>query len=338
MIGRVAKTAAMIGAPTDVGAADRGASMGPEALRVAGLNSALTRHGLAVIDRGNLSGPPNPATPPVNGYRHLQEVYEWNRAVHNAMYSELQEGNLPILLGGDHSLGVGSISAVARHCRETGKDLRILWLDAHADFNTSELSPSGNLHGMPLACLCGFGPRELVELGGATPAISPSWIRQVGIRSVDAGEKRFVHEQGLEVFDMRSVDEMGVRQVMDLALADMDDNTHLHVSFDVDFLDPEIAPGVGTTVPGGPSYREAQLCMEMIADTGSMGSLDVVELNPALDVRNGTATLAVDLIESLFGKSTLIRRRFSEQPRHPLSQKINEGPYRRKQAAAGGKH
>jgi arginase len=265
-------------------------------------------------------------------------VYEWNRNVHEAIYSELREGNLPILLGGDHSLGIGSISAVARHCRESGKNLRILWLDAHADFNTSELSPSGNLHGMPLACLCGFGPRELVGLGGATPAISPAWIRQVGIRSVDAGEKRFVHEQGLEVFDMRSVDELGVRQVMDMALADLDANTHLHVSFDVDFLDPEIAPGVGTTVPGGPSYREAQLCMEMIADTGAMGSLDVVELNPALDVRNGTATLAVDLIESLFGKSTLIRRRFSEQARHSLTQKINERSYGREQAAAGGKH
>jgi len=162
MIGRVPKTAVLIGAPTDVGAADRGSSMGPEALRVAGLNAALTRHGLKVVDRGNLSGPPNPGRPPVNGYRHLQEVYEWNRAVHDAMYGELHEGNLPILLGGDHSLGIGSISAVARHCRESGKELRILWLDAHADFNTSELSPSGNLHGMPLACLCGFGPRELV--------------------------------------------------------------------------------------------------------------------------------------------------------------------------------
>jgi arginase len=338
MIGRVAQTAALIGAPTDVGAADRGSSMGPEALRVAGLASALVRHGLQVIDRGNLNGPPNPASPPVAGYRHLPEVFEWNRSLHEAIYRELQEGNLPILLGGDHSLGIGSISAVARHCRETRKNLRILWLDAHADFNTSELSPSGNLHGMPLACLCGFGPRELVELGGATPAIHPAWIRQVGIRSVDAGEKRFVHEQGLEVFDMRSVDELGVRQVMDMALADLDANTHLHVSFDVDFLDPEIAPGVGTTVPGGPSYREAQLCMEMIADTGAMGSLDVVELNPALDVRNGTARLAVDLIESLFGKSTLIRRRFSEQARHPLSQKINERAYGREQAAASGKH
>jgi len=282
--------------------------MGPEALRVAGLGAALTRHGLKVIDRGNVSGPPNPSLPPVGGYRHLAEVYEWNRNVHEAIYRDLEQGNLPVLLGGDHSLGIGSISAVARHCRATGQDLRVLWLDAHADFNTSELSPSGNLHGMPLACLCGFGPQELVQLGGAAPAISPQWIRQVGIRSVDSGEKRFVHEQGLEVFDMRSIDEMGVRHVMDLALADMDANTHLHVSFDVDFLDPEIAPGVGTTVPGGPSYREAQLCMEMIADTGRLGSLDVVELNPALDVRNKTAALAVDLIESLFGKSTLIRR------------------------------
>jgi len=146
-----------------------------------------------------------------------------------------------------------------------------------------------------------------VQLGGSTPAISPRCIRQVGIRSVDSGEKRFVHEQGLEVFDMRSVDEVCVSQVMDLALADLDPHTHLHVSFDVDFLDPEIAPGVGTTVPGGPSYREAQLCMEMIADTGRLGSVDIVELNPALDVRNRTAALAVDLVESLFGKSTLIR-------------------------------
>ncbi len=182
-------------------------------------------------------------------------------------------------------------------------------LTQHAD----DLSPSGNLHGMPLACLCGFGPRQLVQLGGAVPAISPQWIRQVGIRSVDSGEQRFVHEQGLEVFDMRSIDEMGVRQVMDSVLADMDGNTHLHVSFDVDFLDPEIAPGVGTTVPGGPSYREAQLCMEMLADTDRLGSLDVVELNPALDVRNKTATLAVDLLESLFGKSTLIRQPMLER-------------------------
>jgi arginase len=302
------RMATLIGAPTDIGASDRGASMGPEALRVAGLGNALINRGLRVVDRGNLPGPANPWQPPVDGYRHLGEVVAWNRQVHDAVYAELNARHLPILLGGDHSLGIGSISAVARHCRETGKKLRVLWLDAHADFNTHELSPSGNVHGMPVACLCGFGPRELSGMSGHVPAISPKWIRQVGIRSVDPGEKRFVHEQGLEVFDMRYIDEMGMRHTMDLALSGMDARTHLHVSFDVDFLDPEIAPGVGTTVPGGPSYREAQLCMEMIADTGLLGSLDVMELNPALDVRNKTAVLAVDLIESLFGKSTLMRQ------------------------------
>ena len=297
----------LIGAPTDIGAGARGARMGPEALRVAGLQAALEAHGLQVLDRGNLAGPPNPWQPPVDGYRHLPEVVAWNRAVHEALFAELQQGRLPILLGGDHCLGLGSISAVARHCREAGKKLRVLWLDAHADFNTSVLTPSGNIHGMPVACLCGHGPQELIEIGGTVPAINPKAIRQIGIRSVDPGEKRFVHEVGLEVFDMRYIDEMGMRHTMELALATLDANTHLHVSFDVDFLDPEIAPGVGTTVPGGPTYREAQLCMEMIADTGRLASLDIMELNPALDVRNKTAALAVDLVESLFGKSTLMR-------------------------------
>ncbi|HEY5807711.1 MAG TPA: arginase [Povalibacter sp.] len=313
MSDKLSRAIRLIGAPTDVGASDRGASMGPEALRVAGLQQALRSRGLHVFDRGNLAGPANPGAPPASGYRHLAEVVAWNRLVHDAVHAELSENHLPILLGGDHSLGIGSISAAARHCRERGRKLRILWLDAHADFNTSELSPSGNLHGMPVACLCGFGPPALVEVGGQIPAIHPQWIRQIGIRSVDAGEKRFVHEQGLEVFDMRFIDEFGVRQTMELALEGIDDDTHLHVSFDVDFLDPEIAPGVGTTVPGGPSYREAQLCMEMIADTGRLASLDVMELNPALDVRNRTAELAVDLIESLFGKSTLMRQHAAPQ-------------------------
>ena len=297
----------LIGAPTDIGAGSRGASMGPEALRVANIAPVLSAHGLDVLDKGNVVGPNNPWLPPVDGYRHLAEVVAWNRAVHEAVYAELQLDRLPILLGGDHCLGIGSISAVARHCRGSGKKLRVLWLDAHADFNTSVLTPSGNIHGMPVACLCGHGPQELVEIGGTVPAISPKAVRQIGIRSVDAGEKRFVHQVGLEVFDMRYIDEKGMRETMELALATLDDKTHLHVSFDVDFLDPDIAPGVGTTVPGGPTYREAQLCMEMIADTGRLASLDVVELNPALDIRNKTAALAVDLIESLFGKSTLMR-------------------------------
>jgi arginase len=299
----------LIGAPTDIGAGARGASMGPEALRVAGIQPVLESHGLQVIDRGNLAGPANPWLPPVNGYRHLTEVVAWNTSLHEAVHAELALGRLPIVLGGDHCLGMGSISAVARHCRDTGKTLRVLWLDAHADFNTAALTPSGNIHGMPVACLCGHGPAELTGIGGHTPAIDANVVRQIGIRSVDAGEKRLVHEVGLEVFDMRYIDEMGMRQTMEQALLGLDDSTHLHVSFDVDFLDPEIAPGVGTTVPGGPTYREAQLCMEMIADTGRLASLDVMELNPALDVRNRTAELAVDLIESLFGKSTLMRKK-----------------------------
>ena len=279
-----------------------------ETLGGANLQAALESHGLQVQDLGNLSGPANPWLPPVNGYRHLAEVTAWNEAVHTAVYTELQRGRLPVLLGGDHCLAIGSISAVARPCRASGKTLRVLWLDAHADFNTSALTPSGNLHGMPVACLCGHGPQELIEIGGTVPAINPKVVRQIGIRSVDEGEKRLVHEVDLEVFDMRYIDEMGMRHAMELALATIDANTHLHVSFDVDFLDPDIAPGVGTTVKGGPTYREAQLCMEMIADTGALASLDVMELNPALDVRNRTAEVAVDLIESLFGKSTLMRK------------------------------
>ncbi|MBK9442241.1 MAG: arginase [Comamonadaceae bacterium] len=298
----------VIGAPTDIGAGSRGASMGPEALRVANIVPVLQGHGLNVIDRGNLSGPSNPWLPAVDGYRHLDEVVAWNRVVHDAVCAELEQHRLPILLGGDHCLGLGSISAVARHCRETNKKLRVLWLDAHADFNTNTLTPSGNIHGMPVACLCGYGPQALISMGGCVPAINPKWVRQIGIRSVDEGEKRLVHEAGLDVYDMRYIDEMGMRAAMALALALVDGNTHLHVSFDVDFLDPDIAPGVGTTVRGGPTYREAQLCMEMIADTGRLASLDVMELNPAFDVRNRTAEVAVDLIESLFGKSTLMRQ------------------------------
>ncbi len=298
----------LIGVPTDVGAGTPGARMGPAALRVAGLTHALERLGLTVNDCGNLDGPANPRGAAVNGFRHLREVAQWNQSLHALMYAQLQAGRLPIMLGGDHSLAIGSISAVARHCRDQGRKLRVLWFDAHADFNTATLTPSGNIHGMPVACLLGHGPEELTDIGGHAPVLQPRDIRQIGIRSVDAGEKRRVHDMGIEVFDMRYIDEMGMRHAMELALALVDANTHLHVSLDVDFLDPDIAPGVGTTVRGGPTYREAQLCMEMIADTARLASLDVVELNPALDVRNQTAELAVDLIESLFGKSTLMRK------------------------------
>ncbi|WP_397608371.1 arginase [Silanimonas sp.] len=300
-------TVALIGAPTDIGAGHRGAVMGPEALRVARIAEALRERGVTVEDRGNLTGPMNPWLPPLNGYRHLPQVVEWNEAAMRAVEAELDAGNLPVLMGGDHCLGLGSITAVARWCRRTGKKLRVIWLDAHADFNTSDVTPSGNIHGMPVACLCGLGPKELTHLGGSAPAITPDVVRQIGIRSVDEGEKKLVKEYGLDIYDMRYIDEVGMKRAMDEALAGIDADTHVHVSFDVDFLDPGIAPGVGTTVPGGPNYREAQLVMEMIADTGRMGSLDIVELNPAFDKQNKTARLAVDLVESLFGKSTLMR-------------------------------
>ncbi|TCV95810.1 arginase [Luteibacter rhizovicinus] len=303
----VTRSVALVGAPTDIGAGHRGSSMGPEALRVANLGARLARRGMHVVDRGNLTGPLNPWAPPTDGYRHLDEVVAWNTAVYEAVYAELKEGNLPVMLGGDHCLAIGSITAVARHCREKGTKLRVIWLDAHADFNTSQITPSGNIHGMPVACLCGYGPDALTGLGDVTPATSPDVFRQIGIRSVDEGEKRLVHEVGVDIYDMRYIDEIGMKAAMEEALADIDANTHVHVSFDVDFLDPSIAPGVGTTVRGGPNYREAQLCMEMIADTGRVGSLDIVELNPAFDKRNQTARLAVDLVESLFGKSTLMR-------------------------------
>ena len=297
----------LIGAPTDVGAGHRGSRMGPEALRIAGLGEALIARGVDVVDRGNLDGPRNPWQKPVEGYRHLPEVVAWNRLVMDAVGAELRDGRMPILLGGDHCLGLGSITAVARHCRENGKQLRVLWLDAHADFNTSQVTPSGNIHGMPVSCLCGIGPEALTTLGGPAPAMRPDEIRQIGIRSVDPGEKQLIQQHGLDVYDMRYIDEIGMKRVMEEALEGMDDTTHLHVSFDVDFLDPSIAPGVGTTVPGGPNYREAQLVMEMIADSGRLASLDIVELNPILDKRNRTAKLSVDLVESLFGKSTLMR-------------------------------
>ena len=299
---------ALIGAPTDVGAGQRGASMGPEALRVAGLDKSLRRLGRTVLDHGNLAGPINPEAPRAGDYRHLPEVLAWCRCVHDAVYASLQAGEFPILMGGDHSLAIGSIAAVARHCADRSTPLAVLWLDAHSDFNVAASSPTGNLHGMPVSVLSGHGPAALLSLGHAVPVVAANRIVQVGIRSVDEIEKRLVVDSGLVVYDMRRIDELRMRTVMEQALQYVGAaGTHLHVSFDVDFLDPSIAPGVPTTVPGGPTYREAQLAMEMIHDSGLLCSLDIMELNPALDTGNRTAELAVELVESLFGEQILAR-------------------------------
>jgi len=301
------KTVNLIGAPTDVGASVRGAGMGPDALRVAGLVEMLRSNGLHVVDSGNLAGPPNPWEAPSDGLRHLVEVVAWNRAVFGSVAGALSGGQIPLLMGGDHCLAIGSISAIARHCRQQGKLLRVIWLDAHSDVNTPASTPSGNLHGMPVACLLGHGAPQLTGWSGERAALKAGDIDFIGIRSVDAEEKQAIRQMGLQVFDMRHIDEHGMRNTMTEALQDVDENTHLHVSFDLDCLDPADAPGVGTGVRGGPTYREMQLCMEMIADTGRLASLDVVEINPALDVRNRTAELAVEFIASLFGASTLAR-------------------------------
>lgn len=297
----------LVGAPTDVGAGERGGSMGPEALRVAGLRAALEALGLPVVDRGDLDGPPNPLQPPREGYRHLDEVVAWCQAVRDEVAASLDAGEVPLLLGGDHSLAIGSIAAVARHCRRRGKSLVILWLDAHADYNVPATSPSGNIHGMPAAVISGHGHPRLLALGDACPMVAPGAIVQVGVRSVDPEEKALVVRNGSVTHDMRQVDELGMRRVVERVLERVSGrDTHLHVSFDVDFLDPGIAPGVATVVPGGPNYREAQLCMEMLHDSGAVGSVDLVELNPAADERNRSARLAVELVQSLFGKRILV--------------------------------
>lgn len=297
----------LIGAPCDAGAGARGASMGPQALRVAGLAAALHELGLQVHDAGDLAGPGTPRDAAPGPWRHLEQVVAWNRLVRDACADALRAGELPLLLGGDHSLGFGSIAAVAAHCAAARRSLRVLWLDAHADFNTAQSTPSGNLHGMPLACLCGLGPPELLELGATRPVLQPAQLRLLGVRSVDPAERELVRRHAIAVHDMRAVDERGMRQVMLDVLDGVDEATHVHLSLDVDFLDPDTAPGVGTTVRGGPTWREAQLCMEMLADRGCVASVDVVELNPALDVRNRSAEALVELLQSLFGRSVLLR-------------------------------
>jgi arginase len=299
---------ALIGAPSDVAAGTRGATMGPEALRVAGLPSALTGLGYTVRDAGNLIGPARTEGPSVDGYRNLRESAQWADVTRAAVADALMRGECPVLMGGDHSLSIGSVAAVAANCRARNTPLVVLWIDAHADFNTDETSPSGNIHGMAVAMLCGHGPDSLCTMRPGRPILNPEQVIQLGVRSVDAVETRTVLARGIRVHDMRRIDEVGMRSVMEDVLASVAaTGAHLHVSLDLDVMDPDIAPGVGTPVAGGLTYREAQLCMEMIHDSGALGSLDLVEINPALDTGNRTARLAVELTQSLFGEQILAR-------------------------------
>jgi arginase len=302
---------ALIGAPVDEGAGAEGALMGPSALRVAGVAEMLRGLGHDVEDRGDIHEPaPQPsglAPEDAARSRNADRVAAWTRAIHDETWRALRDERLPIVLGGDHSLSMGSLTAVSRWCAERGRPLAVLWLDAHADFNTPKTSPSGNMHGMSIALACG-DPSLRPLLGGRPFApVAPADVHVFGLRSIDPDERERAAKAGLELSDMRRIDEFGVAALLREALERLPDETHLHVSLDVDFLDPSIAPAVGTTVPGGATYREAHLIMEMLHDSELVGSLDVVELNPFLDERGRSAILLAELAASLFGRTVLDR-------------------------------
>jgi len=301
---------ALIGAPLELGAGRKGCAMGPAALRTAELAEQLADLGHHVADLGDISvSDPAPTAAPAIGHaRHWLEIAAWTQALSARTQAALAEGRFPIVLGGDHALAMGSVNGVAAHCRATERELFVLWLDAHADFNTPSTSPSGNMHGMPVAMLCREDGLDGLIDETARVAIKPANVHLFGIRSVDRGERALLAARGIHVVDMRKIDEFGVvaplKAILDAVRAR---GGHLHVSLDVDFLDPSIAPGVGTAVPGGATYREAHLIMEMLHDSGLVGSLDLVELNPFLDDRGASAKMLVDLTCSLFGRRIVDR-------------------------------
>jgi arginase len=296
---------AVLGAPIDMGASQRGTLMGPAALRTAGLLTVLDSLGFEVRDHGDISisEMAGLADAPPDNARHYREIQRWTRALSARAYELAQSGAMPIFLGGDHTLSMGSVNGVARHWHESGRELFVLWLDAHADYNTPATTLSGNMHGMSAAFLCGEPGLDLLLGEEPRSPVDSDRLELFGTRSIDKLENDLLRNRGISVADMRQIDEFGVgvliRRVIDKVQARQG---VLHVSFDVDFLDPSVAPGVGTTVPGGATYREAHLVMEMLHDSGLVQSVDIVELNPFLDERGRTARTAVELIGSLFGQ------------------------------------
>ncbi|OLE84914.1 MAG: arginase [Acidobacteria bacterium 13_1_20CM_2_60_10] len=297
----------IIGVPMDLGASRRGVDMGPSALRVAGLQARIKTLGHQVEDIGNI--PVKQAEEQHYGEKrakYLAEISDTCKELAATVQKSLEEGFTPLVLGGDHSIAVGTMSGVAAHYHKDKKQVGYVWLDAHGDMNTPETSPSGNVHGMPLASVMGYGPPELVELLGFKPKVEPQNLVIVGVRDLDAQEKKLVKKSGVHVFTMRDIDERGMREVMSETLKFATDDTGgIAVSLDMDFVDPMDAPGVGTPVRGGVTYREAHLAMEMIADSEAMASLEVVEINPVIDEHNRTALLGVELALSALGKKIL---------------------------------
>jgi arginase len=301
---------AVLGAPIDMGASQRGTLMGPAALRTAGLLTLLQALGFEVTDHGDLSvrDMADLTDEPPEKANHYREIQRWTRAMARRGYEIARTGAVPIFLGGDHSLSMGSVNAVARHWRDVGRELFVLWLDAHADYNTPATTVSANMHGMAAAFLCGEGGLDGLLGDEPRAPIDPDRLELFGTRSIDKLEKDLLRDRHVNVADMRKIDEFGVgvliRRIIDKVRSR---DGVLHVSFDVDFLDPELAPGVGTTVPGGATYREAHLVMEMLHDSGLVRSVDIVELNPFLDERGRTARIAVELVGSLFGQNIIDR-------------------------------
>jgi arginase len=308
---------AIIGAPLELGAGRRGVDMGPSAVRVAGLGRRLATLGYDVTDLGNISVAQPEAVDDAgpSDAKYLRQIAASCERVGELVAQALADGKMPIVLGGDHSIAVGTVAGVSRYFRDndnrdndndSGGPIGLLWLDAHADMNTPQSSPSGNVHGMPLACCVGVGPDSLTGMFGFAPKVDPSNVALVGIRDVDLLERGTVRDTGVRAFTMRDIDERGMRSVMDEAIAIATKGTSgFHLSLDMDFVDPEYAPGVGTPIRGGATYREAHLAMEVICDSGRMVSMEVVEVNPVIDEVNRTADLAVELILSAMGKKIL---------------------------------
>ena len=298
---------AIIGAPMDLGAGRRGVDMGPSALRLAGLNDKLASLGYEVEDLGNVRVD-QPETTPIGPTeaRYLPQIINTCERLAEMVEQAADHGRVPLVLGGDHSIAVGTVSGMTRHFRKTDRKSGLIWIDAHADMNTPSTSPSGNVHGMPLACLLGMGPRELANISGRVPAMDASKVAIIGLRSVDDVERFNVRGAGVHPFTMRDIDERGMVAVIQEALAiACADTAGFHLSLDMDALDPREAPGVGTPVRGGITYREAHLAMELLCDSGKMTSMEIVEVNPVLDEANRTALLAVELAMSALGKRIL---------------------------------
>jgi arginase len=298
---------AIIGVPQDYGAGRRGVDMGPSAMRVANLNAHLTALGLGVEDYGNVHvDQPESIPESVKTAWHLPQIAQNCLRLSKMVEKAAGEARFPLVLGGDHSIAVGTVAGVTRHYRKQKQALGLVWIDAHGDFNTPESSPSGNVHGMPLSSIIGQGARELTHLRGVSPMIAAKNVALVGIRDIDRREAENIRAAGIHAYTMREIDERGMRAVVqDAVRAASDGTAGMHLSLDMDALDPAEAPGVGTPVRGGLNYREAHLAMELLHDTGRLVSMEVVEVNPVLDIANKTAALAVELVLSAMGKRIL---------------------------------